>query len=106
MNKERIAQWVEFSLAVTKLIGSLVVSGIFVAFGGYVVKYLWNGIIPPTFGLKPLTWAQATGVDTLVSFVVASRRSTTDKTMLEVVVHVVTLNLLYMLIGWVVMKFI
>lgn len=36
--------------------------------GGFVGMKLWSWFIVPTFGLNPLTWAQAWGVSALVGY--------------------------------------
>ena len=35
---------------------------LFVALGGEVVKQLWNWLLPPLFGFRPLTFWQALGM--------------------------------------------
>lgn len=34
----------------------------FAAVGGYVVRWLWNTLLPPLFGLPPVTFWQALGL--------------------------------------------
>lgn len=34
----------------------------FVTIGGYVVQWLWNGLLPPLFGLPSVTFWQALGL--------------------------------------------
>jgi hypothetical protein len=40
----------------------LVVFAAFVALGGWIVQLLWNGLVPPLFGLKAVTFWQALGL--------------------------------------------
>lgn len=46
----------EAAVGFLKMIGAFAVLGFSIAFGGYVVMFLWNGVIPQTFGLPLLTW--------------------------------------------------
>lgn len=105
-NQEIKAKLGELFIALLKMVGVFAVLAFSIALGGLVTMYLWNGIVPPIFGLTSLTWGQATGVDVLVSFIVAQRRESNDKTLLEIFTHVVFINLMFMLIGWIVMMFI
>ena len=96
----------ELLIAFAKMIGAFAIMAISIAFGGYVVMYLWNGIIPPTFGLPTITWAQATGIDVLISFIVAQRKADTEESLVYTFVYVISQNLLFMIIGWIVIQFI
>lgn len=108
MNEDRRTkeQLGELFIELSKMIGSFGVLALSVAFGGYVTMYLWNGIVPTTFGLTALTWAQATGLDVLVSFLVAQRIPKTEETLMQRFGYVVGANLIFMVIGWIVMMFI
>jgi hypothetical protein len=35
---------------------------LFVALGGEIVRFLWNALLPPLFGVPPITFWQALGV--------------------------------------------
>lgn len=96
----------ELFIALIQMLGAFAVLAVSIAFGGWVVMYLWNGIVPSIFGLTSLTWGQATGVDLLVTFIVAQRKEPSDETLMNRFMYVVFTNLLFMLIGWIVMMFI
>lgn len=106
MNNETKIPTEKLVIAFAKMIGAFAILAISIAFGGYVVMYLWNGIIPPTFGLSTITWAQATGIDVLISFIVAQRKADAEESLVYTFVYVISQNLLFMIIGWIVMQFI
>lgn len=97
----------EAAVAFLKMIGAFLVLGFSIAFGGYVVMFLWNGVIPQTFGLPVLTWGQATGLDVVVSFIVMQKQPNNDnETILSKFTRILATNLIFMLIGWILMMFI
>lgn len=97
----------EAAVGFLKMIGAFAALGFSIAFGGYVVMFLWNGVIPQTFGLPLLTWGQATGLDVVVSFIVMQKQPNNDnETILSTFISVLSINLMFMLIGWIVMMFI
>lgn len=104
--KEVKEQLGELFIALSKMIGAFALLALSTAFGGYVTMYLWNGIVPPTFGLTALTWGQATGVDLLISFITMQRMPETQETLAQKFFHIFWANLIVMATGWIVMLFI
>lgn len=49
-------------LSVRRVVGFLVMGVLAVAVLGYVVMALWNGLLPPLFGLKAIHFWQALGL--------------------------------------------
>ena len=73
--------------------------------GGYITKYLWNGIISPTFSLPGLTLIQGIGLDTFVSFIIPKTTSNSSS-VTDTVARIVVVNLFYLAIGAIIMLFI
>ena len=105
-NREVKEQLGELFIALSKMIGAFALLAVSVAFGGYVTMYLWNGIVPPTFGVTALTWGQATGIDLLISFITTQRIPETKETLAQRFFYIFWANLIIMATGWVVMLFI
>lgn len=105
-SKEEVLDVLELQKTALELVGLLLVAPLIMVFGGYVTQYLWNGLISPTFGIKALTLAQATGLDLTVSFIVAPKSSNSEEGAFAKLARIILSNLLFMLVGWIIMKFI
>lgn len=73
--------------------------------GGYITKYLWNGIISPTFSLPGLTLIQGVGLDTFVTFISPTPLSQ-KSSLSETVSRIIFINVFYLIIGTIIMLFI
>jgi hypothetical protein len=79
--------------------------------GGWVLAKLWGWFIVPLFGLSPLTFVQAIGVNLVVSAFVASsptkesKNQSSTEAWFRIVGVTVFQPLTYLVMGWIVQSF-
>ena len=107
MNEQQTkAKLGELRIAFFKMIGAFVVLGLSFMIEGFTFLYLWNGIMPTSFGLTSLSYVQSVGVTLLIKFVGYSHATENKRTLMQTFLYILFANLIFLFTGWVVMLFI
>ena len=104
MENKREKNFKELTGGCVGLIAAMVIS---MAFTGYVVTYLWNGIISPTFDVMTLTFWQGYGLNLVTSYLTATIKPKEDGySTAERFIVAMSLSAAFWGLGWIVIQFI
>ncbi|MBP1046418.1 hypothetical protein I6N96_08985 [Enterococcus sp. BWM-S5] len=87
------------------LAAAIVISGVLTA---YVGQHLWNSIIVQLFDVRTLSAVQTLAICLVADFIIykAPTKEQQERTTKDILIHSISANLTFLIVGWVLIQFI